>query len=393
MKMTRWLPLALGALLLTPNIASAAKPAGVPTVELKLADDEVEGRLIQKSSQKAWLYDKSGQLREVELKAVKSFRQTSPKFSPITPQKLGSELLREFGRDFEIATTRHYVVLAPKGRAKAYVEVFDEVYRTFHMHFSVRGFDIDEPEFPLVALVFPNQEQFAGYAGHEGVKVSKGLAGYYMPTTNRVAVFEQPDHRQTSLDGLNASQNLFDPQNVPLRDLLVSGPAFGALQGSIKDTMIHEATHQVAFNVGLHDRLGENPKWVVEGLATVFEAPGIRQSSKANQIVNRVNPERLAWFKKFAKERRNKDSLEDYVSYDQLFELSPLDAYAEAWALSFFLIETRPRQYADYLHQMANRKSFKKLQPEERWETFQKTFGDNSKMLESEYLRFYEKLK
>lgn len=393
MKITRWLLLALGAVSLTPTVSQAGKPASVPAIELRMADDEVEGRLLQKNSQNVWLYDKAGRIREIELKSVKSFRQTSPKFSPVTPMRLSNELLHEFGRDFEAATSRHYVVLAPKGKAKGYVEVFEEVYRSFHMHFSVRGFDIDEPEFPLVAIVFPNPEQFMGYAQHEGVKVTKGLAGYYMPTSNRVALFEPGEHKQAAGEDSTPVRKLFGNRDLPMRDIIAPQGPFETVQGDIKGTMIHEATHQVAFNVGLHARLGDNSKWVVEGLATVFEAPGIRENSKSNQIANRVNPERLAWFKKYAKERRRKDSLEDFLSNDDLFQLSPLDAYAEAWAFSFFLIETRPRQYSDYLHRMASRETVKKLSADERLEIFQKVFGDNMRMLEVDFLRFYEKLK
>ena len=32
------------------------------------------------------------------------------------------------------------------------------------MYFSVRGFRINEPEFPLVAIVFPDYQSFARYA-------------------------------------------------------------------------------------------------------------------------------------------------------------------------------------------------------------------------------------
>ncbi|MFP6763105.1 MAG: DUF1570 domain-containing protein, partial [Planctomycetaceae bacterium] len=63
-----------------------------------------------------------------------------------------------------------------------------------------------------------------------------------------------------------------------------------------------------------------------------------------------------------------------------------LDAYAEAWALSFFLIETRPRKYVAYLKQLAVSGS------RERSKLFAETMGTSMRMLEAEMLRYYERL-
>src|SRR5262249_7000897 len=113
--------------------------------------------------------------------------------------------------------------------------------------------------------------------------------------------------------------------------------AWGAIEASLKDTMIHEATHQAAFNTGLHSRIGETPKWVVEGLATVFEAPGIRNSGASANPKMRINRERFVWFGNFVRSRRKPQSLEAFLSGDDLFKSDALDAYSQAWALSFFL--------------------------------------------------------
>ena len=43
-------------------------------------------------------------------------------------------------------------------------------------------------------------------------------------------------------------------------------------------TIIHEVTHQVAFNCGVHTRFNDVPRWVSEGLATMFEAKGVWNS-------------------------------------------------------------------------------------------------------------------
>ena len=60
--------------------------------------------------------------------------------------------------------------------------------------------------------------------------------------------------------------------------------------------MVHEATHQLGYNLGLHNRTGSNPKWIVEGLATVFETPGMETHASDRSAMKRVN---AGWLRAF----------------------------------------------------------------------------------------------
>lgn len=426
--MTR-LAIILGILLIGHGASLGASKATPGTVQLKLAKDTAEGRVVIRDNSFVWLYDRSGRLQTVRMSDVKAFKQISNKFEPLTPMALSTELLKELGKDYETATTRHYVVAAAKGKAKTYVELFDNIYRNFHMYFSVRGFDLQELEFPLVAIVFPDRQAFLEYAKREGTDASR-YGGYYSPRTNRAVLFEDAADQHTSLQitnpkrqqGLNeGSLRYTNPKrqrgtlNVSVDFSLETQPfesqwlvgldrpqvtetfgapkSFKSIGADQRDTMIHECTHQVAFNVGMHDRVGQNPKWIVEGLATVFEAPGIRNRSEGLQIGGRINQERLTAFKDYLKLRRPKNSLESTIGTDELFNQEMSDFYAEAWALSFFLVETRPRKYSDLLRRMATRDGSKELTRSERIETFRSAVSDNFKLLDAEFVRFYEKLK
>src|SRR5213076_2929676 len=44
-------------------------------------------------------------------------------------------------------------------------------------------------------------------------------------------------------------------------------------------TVVHEATHQIAFNSGLHTRQADNPLWLTEGMAMYFETPDLSSKS------------------------------------------------------------------------------------------------------------------
>ena len=155
--------------------------------------------------------------------------------------------------------------------------------------------------------------------------------------------------------------------------------------------MIHEATHQVAFNIGIHPRVGQsNPRWIVEGLATVFEAPGMRSSSLAKTPGAKLNLMRLHNFTDFVTHRRQPKSLAAFVQSDQTFAANVLDGYAQAWALTFFLVETRPREYAQLLHTVATRPAGEVYEDKQRLADFESAFGRDWVLLESKFLRFIE---
>jgi hypothetical protein len=378
-----WIAAVLALIVAVATPVAAAPPA---LIEVQVGGETLQGKVFAQCSQSFWLQSQDGRLRSLPVDGVTNFRKISPQFSGWTGSIVRDKLRHEFGKGFDFAGTRHYVVCAPvdknggSQKARVYAETFEELYRTFQMYFSVRGFTISEPEFPLVAVVFPDFESFARYASAEKVDAPRSLLGYYKPQSNRIALYETPE------------------QQSQLSPLLIEGEwsreqAWGTFQGTLKDTMIHEATHQAAFNAGLHSRIGQNPVWVVEGLATVFEAPGIRNSGGSGPARTRINHGRFLAFGDFCKSRRKPKSLETFIADDGVFKTSVFDAYAEAWALSFFLIETRPRAYCQYLRTIAARDPMRVYPAADRLTDFKNTISKELPLLEAEYLRFIAGIK
>jgi hypothetical protein len=358
-------------------------------LELTSKGKAVQGKLAAKDDRSCWLLGRDGYLSELELRNVEEYRIAAPQFQRFSPAELRDQLRREFGGNLEIAGTEHYLVCAAPGKAGAYAAVFESVYRGFYSYASTRGFRVAKPEFPLVAVVLPGRVAFADYCKKDGLRATPGLMGYYHRLTNRVALFDAGDEKVSA-------------HEMPgKRELAVAAPfgnlprssVFARIEGSLEDTIIHETTHQVAFNLGLHTRIGENPQWVVEGLATVFEAPGIRNSASNTSVETRLNRERYLWFGEYRKSRRKPKSLAAFVGSDALFKSATLDAYSEAWALSFYLIESRPSQYARYLKGISERNPLQPYEPTERVDDFKKAFGADLALLEADFLRFYERLK
>jgi len=158
-------------------------------------------------------------------------------------------------------------------------------------------------------------------------------------------------------------------------------------------TIIHEATHQIAFNSGLHARYADISLWVSEGLAVFFETPDLR-SSQGWRNIGGVQLSRLAQFRQYRKDRPE-DSLRTLLADDGRFRQTStaLDAYAEAWALHHFLITTRLKDYVRYQQQLSARPLLIYDTPEERLAAFRQAFGEDLAALDAEFLRYVSGLR
>lgn len=403
--------------------------AAQPMVELRLGSTAVEGRIVERGRGWCALYDREGRLHTIDLKQVTQFKKVSSNFAPYSFQALRTRLLEEFGSGFEVATTRHYVVCAPGDRAKIYCDLFEKTWRRFHMYFAIRGFEMKDPEFPMIAIVLKDRQSFLDYARKEKARVDSNILGYYWSTHNRVIMFEdrnahawlpgpQFDHHRSA----SAERRLFASRPHSASDGFLderahladrawrwafrdsdSPTGFGtpgscdeiasraSINADLRETMIHEATHQLGYNLGLHNRTGRNPKWIVEGLATVFETPGMEDHAMDRDVRKRMNRGWHYGFQKFVEDGRPESYLESFIRTDDAFRTQMGNAYAQAWALSFWLIETRPREYAAFLQKMASPEVTRQLTADLRVRAFKESFGENLILLDAEMLRFYKR--
>ena len=323
----------------------------------------LEGSPLFWSQQQVLLLARDGYLWDFKPGEAKEFRKTGFQFRSYSITEMQDRLRRELGQSFEVTSTGHYLVAHPKGQRDLWAERFEELYRSFVVYFRTRGFALRNPEFPLVAIAWKDQNDFLRYAAREGSPVSKDVLGYYSMVTNRVMLFDV---------GAGQTSSVAKQQNL--------------------DTIIHEAAHQIAFNTGIHSRFSPPPRWVTEGLGTAFEAPGVWNPRANTRQIDRINRGRLEDFKRLAKNRKAGTTAE-LIASDRLFDRNPSAAYAEAWALTFFLAETQPRDYAKYLARTAARPQFSPYSSAERTADFTAVFGENFRLLEARFLRYMESLR
>lgn len=345
---------------LGPSLAAGDAFPQMGMVELTLSGHKVEGTPLAWDEKEVHLLGRDGRLWEFKPDAAENFRQTADQFRCYSISELRAELLRELGNAFEVSGTEHYLIVHPRGQRDLWAERFENLYRSFTRYFSVRGFQLTGPQFPLVGIVCKNQRDFQRYSASQGTNVPNGVIGYYSPETNRIALYDMGGEAKRWQD--NAS------------------------------VIIHESTHQTAFNTGVHSRYATPPLWVAEGLATMFEARGVYDSGQYTAVSDRVNRGRLDNFRVLEKYHRP-ELLEALVASDRIFQMKPAAAYAEAWAFTFFLMETEPRKYAQYLARTAERPPFSEYETAQRLADFTAVFGSDWKMMESRFLRFMAEVK
>jgi hypothetical protein len=322
----------------------------------------LEGKPLSWTNQQMLLLGRDGQLHEFDPKLAKEGRKTSPRFFGYSPSEMKTVLQMEFGKRFDVSTTRHYLVVHPQGERDQWANRFEDLYNRFEHYFRVRGFKLTAPQYPLVAVVFRDQDEYYRHAAASGSPMQPNTLGHYDPTSNRVFLFD------------------------------ITAKSISADWSENADTIIHEATHQTAFNVGIHKRFIATPRWLTEGLATMFEARGVWNSQYDRSQADRINRGRLNDFRNYAATRRRPGAVAELLASDNAFRSDPGGAYAEAWALSFYLCETQPRLYAAYLAKTAQRPLFADYPAAERIADFQDIFGPEMKMFETKFLRYMEEV-
>ena len=155
-------------------------------------------------------------------------------------------------------------------------------------------------------------------------------------------------------------------------------------------TIVHEATHQIAYNSGLQARFADNPRWLSEGLAIYFETPDL-SSNRGWRGIGQVNRRRLNAFRQGLAGRKP-DSLTNLLTDDSQFQNTEtaLAAYAEAWSLSYFLIRKRPKEYRAYLELIAEKPRMIWDEPAQRRADFKQCFGADLDALDAEFLQYIE---
>lgn len=340
-----------------------------------LASDRNGGLLLVTQDGRMWM------VKATEL----LYRETLT--SPLPPQQvtqIQKQLLDELPAGYRVHRTAHYLICYNTSPvfARWWGALAERLYRGFYGYWKYRGRELHPPTYPLVAIVFDSQSSYVDFCREELGSASDQFIGHYSQETNRVCTFDL-----TGTDRFAPASRSASSLNHITRML-----AQPTAERTVA-TIIHETTHQLAFNSGLQIRFADNPAWVSEGIATFFESPNLEDQRGWDRVgeVNRFN---LRQFRLAAAE----------TSKLQLFPLLASDggfkdpervwaSYAQSWALTYFLLRTRRQQFIDYLGKLALQPRLVEYSAEQRIELFRGSFSADLERLERDWLRYMARLK
>lgn len=380
--MRYWLAISLVAV----GLASVAPAWALDHVTLRHDNKQVKvsGRVLTTAQDGGLLLlARDGVLWPVQPDELVEHTTDDAPFKPFSAEEMSERVLAELPRGFDVHRTAHYLIFHNASREYATWcgSLFERLTMAFTNFWSRKGFALTAPEFPLVAIVFADQRSYEEFARKELGDAVRAIIGYYSLRTNRMTMFDL-----TGVAGLGRVGR--GGTSAQINRILAQPEAERTVA-----TIVHEATHQIAYNCGLHTRFSDCPLWFSEGIALYFETPDL-SSAKGWSTIGAVNPPRLTRFQEYAG-KRPADSLVSLVRDGARFRDTSqgLDAYAEAWALTYFLLKQHPKQYVVYLRTLSGKEPAKSDDPETRIREFKQAFGDDLKRLDTEFLRYILRLR
>jgi hypothetical protein len=300
-------------------------------------------------------------------------------FKAYPPEQMVKKVLAELPKGFEVYQTAHYMICYDTSRPYAQWcgALFERLYAAFRNNWSRQGFEMVEPQFRLVAVIFADKPSYVKYTTKDLGDDADTIYGYYHMESNRMIMYD--------LAGVAMHRPGRSVGSRHIEEFLATPSASGQVS-----TIVHEATHQIAFNSGLHQRLSDCPKWFSEGMAMYCETPDLGRG-KGWAGIGVVNRPRLSQFHDYVQKPRLADSLKTLISGDARL-VNPkqaVDAYAESWALTYFLIHKYPKQYVGYLKQLSRKQPLIVDDKATRLAEFEKQFGKVERV-DAEFMNYMQ---
>ncbi|MCA9264120.1 MAG: DUF1570 domain-containing protein, partial [Planctomycetales bacterium] len=349
-------------------------------------DQEVTGRMIVEAADGGVLLESpTGYLWTIQPDEIVRRHHDDRPFSAASGDQLVEHIRADLPEDMAVHTTAHFAIFY--NTSKPYAQwcgaLYERLYSGFYNYWQKRHMELHAPEVPLIALVFADKESYLQQARQELGEAATSIVGYYSLQSNRIVTYDL-----TGVDQLRSTQSRRTGSNSRHINAILSRPEAAPLVA----TIIHEATHQLCYNSGLLSRHVDHPLWLSEGLAIFFETPDLGRS-RGWRTVGAVHTGRLDRLRR-SLAARDANALTELLASDQRLR-SPetsIDAYAESWALCYYLLRVHPQEFAEYLQDQGSRRPLIPDDTEQRLARFRKYLGNDLDGLDREFLRYIDKL-
>jgi hypothetical protein len=334
----------------------------------------VTGTLVETSSlDKLLVMTADSHYHPIDKQSVLKHTSDSTPFKYVDKEVLSRTLQREFGNQFHVQNSAHYVVCSSASAAHTNrcTAALERLFKGFFAFWKNRGLPLTHSPNQLVIVLHADPEVYQQHGQDELGDAISSVHGYYSQKTNRVNLLTADiAQRNGSSRGVS-----------------------GILDARTMATVIHEATHQLSYNSGLQTRLAPHPLWFSEGLAIFFEPPD-RKTQTGYQPIGSVSPLHLGIYRATSQARKAM-KFEEMVSYDRAFRDSATIrmAYAQSWALTYFLIRARRVEFLTYLETQGAKQALSIDSPEFRLRDFEDAFGGTIRELQREFQQYMQRVK
>jgi hypothetical protein len=344
----------------------------------------VDGEVLVEAADGGVLLEgRDGRIWTIPPEEIVERESSAEPIRPYDKKELRAEIARQLPDGFQVHRTAHYLVFFNTSRAYAQWcgSLYERLYRAFYNFWRRRGVKLQPPATPLVAIVFDDAGQYRTFSQSELGDSPSNVIGFYSLRTNWITTYDL-----TGVEGIRRPGGR--PKTSVVVNQILSQPA---AEPNVA-TLIHEATHQIAFNSGLQKRYADNPLWISEGLAVFFEVPDLK-STKGWKRIGSVHPQRLTRFQQ-TQAQRSPGWIKALVTSDQRLREpdTAVTSYAESWLLCHFLINRRQQEMAGYLQALAKQPRLVFGTRQDRFEKFVEHFGEVGQ-LENEVMAYANTLR
>lgn len=310
----------------------------------------------------------------------------------------------------QVLTSKHFVMLhdlptkPPQGkrknRAQERLDLLEQVYESFLLLFHAQDVELDIPRDRLKVLLFKDHKDYQDFSTSLSPTLISA-SGFWEPIRN-VGVFYDHSTNKTfqalqKLQGELKKASDEAKKNRTGADLIRLVKTIDLLievdrENSDITVVSHEATHQMAGNTGLLPRHVDIPRWVHEGLATYFEAPG----DAAWAGIGAVSQERLEFYRALEQDKIHSNI--DFIVADQIFDYAKshgalLHGYGQAWGLTHFLLENHIKEFVAFYRMLGEMPPDVALNPKLLTDLFNRVFGSDRTALDREWRQYMRSLK
>lgn len=363
-----------------------ATPGDEVIFRLQEIERRLQGRIVVEAQDSSLLFEaRDGRLWIIKADQLVSKTDNEEIAPALTAAEMEKQLLGELPEGFQIHSTDHFIIAynTEKAYAKWLGGVYEQLFKGFSQYWErKRKFNLDEPKFPLVVIVYSSFDEYSAQVKRELGQDPGTMVAYYNLMTNRVIMFDLTSNFRSAGNAADTDRKIYE---------ILANPNALAMVA----TVVHEGTHQLMFNMGMQTRFADTPLWVNEGLAMFFETPDM-ESTKGWRTIGQVNPLRLANFRQQLGSRvGGGGSLKNLLTNDMEFRdpQKTLALYAEAWALNYFLLTKHSKEYVAYLKVLSGKKPMMTDTPEQRLKDFESAIGMDLATLDAEFIEYIQKLR